>query len=722
MFPFRRALRESAVLFLRLGMPCARRGGIGMKRWIPHWWPALIYSIKNAIAALMALGISLLVGQDMPFWAITTVYIVANPVSAVTRSKAIYRAIGTVIGAAVAVALVPMLVEWPLMLSLALALWVGGCLAISLLDRSPRAYVLMLAGYTATIIGFPAVNRPEAIFDVATARVTEILLGIACATAVHSLILPQSLGERLGPRLEAWLSDAEAWLSDILTAKVDPPADDPTDDFERDRRRLAVDAVECVLLATHVPYDTSHWREANRTVQALLYRMLLLLPLLSGLADRRRSLRNDPALAPAMANARNWLAKGEPMNAQPDYLTGAPQGRTWSDLLRESFLVRLGQASTVLGESRQLLARLEDPRASLPSALDSQRVQLRLSNDPGLALMSGLSASVAILLVTAFWILTGWPDGASAAVMTGVFCCLFAAMDNPVPMILAFGASITGAIPLAGLYLFGVLPQVDGFWALSLVLLPPMLGIGMFLIDPRRGMLATAFAMGFFTALALQQEYSADLERFINSNIGQVLAVFAAAGTTAAMRGSATGGAIARMARRQHADLARLAAATTAPDPAQVLSRASDQLALITQRLGAGDERAVMGLSEVRIASNIAAVQQLRASAERPLRVACSRLLHTAARHFSHSVPGATPPPALLTQIDRALRLTLDAAPPRAGHAGELIGSDPATGRAELVALRRNLFPDAPDFLPPEALIGPTTGPTTGLAPEAVIP
>ena len=676
-------------------VPDAERGR--MTRWVPTWWPALLYSAKTAVAALAALGIAMLDGQAMPFWAMTTVFIVSNPVAAATRSKAVFRALGTIIGAAVAVALVPLLVEWPLMLSLALALWVGGCLAISLLDRSPRAYVLMLAGYTATIIGFPSVNRPEAIFDVASARVTEILLGITCATVVHSLIFPQSLGSRLGPRLETWLTNAETWLSDIIDAGADPRLGA---EFELDRRRLAVDAVDCVLLATHVPYDTSHWREANRTVQALLYRMLLLLPVLSGLADRRRGLGDDTALAPALANARIWLADGAQAAEQPDYLAGATPATQWPDLLRESFLVRLGQASTVLGEARQLLARLDDPRRALPPALAGERVQLRLTNDPALALLSGFSASLAILLVTAFWILSGWPDGAGAAVMTGVFCCLFAAMDNPVPMILAFGVAITSAIPVAGVYLFGVLPRVDGFVELCLVLLPPMLGVGMFLLHPRYGLLATAFAMGFFSALTLQQEYSADLERFINGNVGQVLAILAAAGVSAALRSTATDSAIARLARRQHADLARLAGANTPADPAQVLSRASDHLSLITQRLGTGDERAVMGLSEVRIAVNIAQIQQLRAVGDRRLRVACTRLLQATSRYFARSIPGAGPPLALLVHIDRALRATLGTEPPRAGHAGELIGSDPATGRAALVAFRRNLFPDAPDFEP----------------------
>jgi hypothetical protein len=102
----------------------------------------------------------------------------------------------------------------------------------------------------------------------------------------------------------------------------------------------------------------------------------------------------------------------------------------------------------------------------------------------------------------------------------------------------------------------------------------------------------------------------------------------------------------------------------------------------------------------VRGAVNIAQVQQLRATADRPLRVACTRLLRTAARHFAHCAPGTAAPAALLVHLDRALRFTLGADAPRAGQAGELIGTDPATGRAALVALRRNLFPDAADFDP----------------------
>jgi uncharacterized membrane protein YccC len=133
-----------------------------------------------------------------------------------TRSKAIYRVVGTFLGAVFAVAVVPVLVDTPMILSSVLALWVGGCLTVSLLDRSARSYTLMLAGYTAAIIAFPSVNQPYAVFDTAVARVTEITLGIVAATLTHSLFLPQSVAVPLGARLERWLADAHAWLADCV--------------------------------------------------------------------------------------------------------------------------------------------------------------------------------------------------------------------------------------------------------------------------------------------------------------------------------------------------------------------------------------------------------------------------------------------------------------------------------------------------------------------------
>ncbi|RYE77598.1 MAG: FUSC family protein, partial [Hyphomicrobiales bacterium] len=87
---------------------------------------------------MMALYIALSAGLSRPYWAMAAVYVVANPLSGATRSKAVYRVLGTMIGAAGSVFLLPLFVNAPELFSLVVALWTGGFLFISFLDRTPR--------------------------------------------------------------------------------------------------------------------------------------------------------------------------------------------------------------------------------------------------------------------------------------------------------------------------------------------------------------------------------------------------------------------------------------------------------------------------------------------------------------------------------------------------------------------------------------------------------
>ncbi len=146
----------------------------------------------------------------------TTAYIVSQPLAGAARSGAVYRLLGTCWRAAAAVghgaqpgqrarAAVPG--HGP---------GGGRRLTVSLLDRTPRSYILMLAGYTAAIIGFPAVNQPGGVFEIAVSRVIEIGLGILCATLVHSLVFPRPVGTVLRQRLAAWLGEADRWALDVL--------------------------------------------------------------------------------------------------------------------------------------------------------------------------------------------------------------------------------------------------------------------------------------------------------------------------------------------------------------------------------------------------------------------------------------------------------------------------------------------------------------------------
>ena len=105
---------------------------------------AYLFSLNCFAAAMLALFIGFALGLPRPYWAMTTAYIVSQPLSGAVRSKAAYRVMGTLLGAGAVVAIVPALVDAPVLLSLALALWVGGCLTISLLDRTPRSYLMKI--------------------------------------------------------------------------------------------------------------------------------------------------------------------------------------------------------------------------------------------------------------------------------------------------------------------------------------------------------------------------------------------------------------------------------------------------------------------------------------------------------------------------------------------------------------------------------------------------
>lgn len=166
----------------------------------------LVFAVKTFLAAMLALYIAISLNLQNPMWAMGTVFIVANPLAGVLSSKAVYRLLGTLAGACLSVFALPPFINSPLPFSLIIALWVSVCLYISLLDRTPRSYFFMLAGYTLALIGFSAVADPTHLFDISLSRFEEITLGILCATVVSRVLLPMNIGGVLSGRIDHWKS------------------------------------------------------------------------------------------------------------------------------------------------------------------------------------------------------------------------------------------------------------------------------------------------------------------------------------------------------------------------------------------------------------------------------------------------------------------------------------------------------------------------------------
>ena len=666
-------------------------------------WPAAlprftrgewVFSLKSFAAAMLAMYCASRAGLPRPFWALLTTYVVANPLAGAVRSKAIYRFLGTLLGCTATLLLVPALSSAPELLTLALALWVSSCLFLSLLDRTPAAYVFMLAGYTAALIGVPSVETPQTLFDTATLRVEEIWIGIVCATLVHSVVLPQSLAPSVLGLLDNTLRDARRWLADLLRPVPGSGA------LDLDRRRLAADITQLRLLSTHVPFDTTHLRWTAGAIRAMQDRVAALTPVLSAVEDRLQALEQADGALPAdvvavLGRIGDWLQAGA--DAPPDALQpaiaalGDAAAPDWQRALRIGLACRLGElvagwaACTAL--RREIDAGLQ---GAAPVRQPAPVGHGALHRDVGMALWSGAAAVLAICLCSAFWILTGWPSGSVATMMAAVFCSFFATMDDPVPAMHAFLKYTLWSIPLSALYVLVLLPLVQDFGMLVLICAPAFLVLGCYMARPANFMAAMAMLLGGLGGtLAMHDTGNADLVTFLNSTLAQTLGVVAAARVTGLMRSVGADWSARRIQRATWRELGEMAAAPRAPQGQAYAVRMLDRIGLLALRIthadGHKDSTTNNVLRDLRVGSDIVTLQQSRAHLPA---AATTELLSGIAGFFGARGrrPDTPVPAALLPTIDSALHATL-AAPRNAPEWRAAI--------AALVGLRRNLFPRA---------------------------
>jgi uncharacterized membrane protein YccC len=679
----------------------------------------LLFSGKSFAAAMLAMYLASRAGLPRPFWALMTTYIVAHPLAGAVRSKAVYRFCGTLIGSTATVLLVPALSNAPELLTLVLALWVGLCLSISLLDRTPRSYVFMLAGYTAALIGFPSVQTPLALFDTAVARVEEIGLGIFCATLVHSLVLPAGLAPTVLGLLDRTLQDARKWLGDLLQPAGRSSNADPKR-LDDDRRRLAGDITQLRLLSTHVPFDTTHLRWTAGAIRAMQDRVAALTPALSAVEDRLQALeqaegRLAPDVAAVLSQAAQWLREeAEPtgdaatraerlqaLRRAIDALSAAnaQQQTPWGRALRIGLAGRLEELVDGWTACAQLRLDIDEGlKGAAPLRRTAALGSRVLHRDYGMALLSALAAVIAICLCGAFWIVTGWPMGSAATMMAAVFCCFFATMDDPVPAIHGFLKWTLWSIPISALYVLVLMPTVQDFGMLVVICAPLFLLLGLYLPRPTHFMPAMAMIFGVAGTLALHDTASSDLVSFLNSMIGQIVGVVVAARVTRLVRSVGADWSARRIQRATWRELGDMAASSQ-PQYAQsdaYAVRMLDRIGLLAPRIAqaGGTVEGVAAndaLRDLRMGADIAVLQRVRA--QLPLATSAA-LLGGISRFFRQRSEGRMNPrpPGLLPQIDEALNAMLEARDTAAS----------STSRAAvtaLVGLRRNLFPDAPPML-----------------------
>lgn len=587
----------------------------------------LAFVFANTAAVLVALYIAFASNLERPYWAMFTVFIVAKPISGAVRSKATFRFLGTAVGAAIALLLVPPLVHAPALLCLAISLWVGLCLYLSLQDRRPRSYAFLLAGYTAAIIGFSVVNSPNSVFDTCVARVEEISVGLVCAALAHSVFFPQSVLEELGERVERTLRRCGTWIADALIAKR-------SSDIEA-QHQLSTLVSDLHVLYEHVAFETSDVPRNSSVMHALQDRLTLILPRVSSVQGAVAALSAagplpQPTLE-AIEAASRW-ARAFPGNQEP----GRPEGETevraafarlaaesdhsgWSSLVQRTISKQLGSLVTDLSEAASLARALKDP-LDLPARappLDPPSPRA-LHRDRGLALLSAFAAAAAMLIACALWIQGSWPEGAAAAEFAAIGCCLFATLDSPSKVLFAAVAGILLALPVAAVYEFAIFPRVDGFASLALVLAPVVLLFSWMQTSERFEGMALVLAIGFSGGLALQANYSPDFASFVNSNTAEVVGLLIAAAANLLFRTIDPVWNARRISKAGWHAVVRLVQKPRS-DVRSWMLQMFDRVGLVTQRLLVARRQDIFGgridgLRDLRVGMNLATLQQSAAA------------------------------------------------------------------------------------------------------------
>jgi len=668
-----------------------------------------IFSLKSYLSAIMALYLAYSIGLPRPFWAMTTAYVVAQPWSGAVRSKALYRLVGTFIGSAATVYMVPRLSNSPVVMTAAMVLWVGACLYMSVLDRTPRSYLFMLAGYTAAMIGFPSVTDPSLVFDTALARVEEISLGIVCATLIHSIVLPRGLAPALTLQLDKAVRDARNWMHDTLSGQN-------AEQRDRDRRVLANDITQLRLLSTHVPFDTSNLRWTSGAVRAMQDQISALTPAVSAVEDRLRALQANDQPLPEPVSAllhdiSEWINAGAQashetavqLRAAVTALTPAIDSHsTWRDALLASLMTRLRELIDTYDEClalrREIRAGLQGAplRTPMRPTRGARDPNAALHRDHGMALLSALAAGVAISVCCAFWIGTAWSNGATAALMAAIFSCFFASQDNPVPGIMQFLTYTVYSIPVSALYLLGIMPAIHSFEMLALAMLPTAFILGIFIARPASAGKAMAMLFGFLGTMALQDTNTADVVSFIDTQVAQCMGVATAAIIAAIFRTVSADWSARRIQAANWKELATLASSPRAQSRHTYAARMLDRIGLLQPRLALAkrpdDLVAADALKDLRVGRDITELQHARRHlpmAEPTIQPVLNSLAQFFRARSSWRIGEKTP--EFLAQIDRALSSV--AATPQG-----LAARDRAV--VALVGIRRAFFPDAPDYQP----------------------
>ncbi|WP_433885284.1 FUSC family protein [Pseudomonas vranovensis] len=464
----------------------------GFFEWLRTDGVTWVYIFKVLSAAFLTLWLAMRLELPQPRTAMITVFIVMQPQSGHVFAKSFYRLLGTLAGSSMMVALIALFPQNTELFLPSLAIWVGLCSAGAMRYRTFRAYGFVLAGYTAAMVGLPALQHPDGAFMAAVWRVLEISLGILVSTLVSAAILPQSASASMRNALYQRFGVFAGFVAEGLRG------DSQRDRFESSNVRFIAEAVGLESLRSVTAFEDPHMRRRNgrlgrmnsefmaittrfNALHQLLERLRLrgplqivtaiepgltaLAELLDGYAGRGLTERDAARLAEQLAAYKEGLPE-RVRTLRAAYVESGPSDADLLDFHTAYELLyrfvddmhNYAQTHASLTEHNHAREQWDEPYVAQTNWMAS--------------LAAGVRASFILLVLGSFWILTAWPSGAMMTLIAAATVGLSAATPNPKRMSFQMACGTLFGAFVGFFETFFVFPWIDGFPLLCLVLAP----------------------------------------------------------------------------------------------------------------------------------------------------------------------------------------------------------------------------------------------------------
>jgi uncharacterized membrane protein YccC len=511
-----------------------------------------VYIFKVLIAAFLTLWLAMRLELPQPRTAMITVFIVMQPQSGQVFAKSFYRFLGTLAGSAMMVTLIALFAQNTELFLGSLAIWVGICSAGAARCRNFRAYGFVLAGYTAAMVGLPALAHPDGAFMAAVWRVLEISLGILCSTLISAAILPQTASAAMRNALYQRFGVFALFVTDGLRGRS------KAESFEASNVRFIAEAVGLEGLRSVTVFEDPHMRRRNGRLSRLNSEFMGITTRFNALHQLLERLRVNgeehvvAAIRPGLQDLAEVLDgfSGRALTS-PD----AARLATALASYKEGLPARVRSLRAIFQESEpsdaeqldfhtayELLYRFVDDLhgyAQTHASLADHRHERERWDEPftpqtnwWAAAASGIRASFILVVLGSYWVATAWPSGATMTLIAAATVGLSAATPNPKRMAFQMACGTFLGALIGFVEMFFIFPWIDGF-PLLCVMLAPVIVLGSFLTSrPQYAGVGLGLLIFFSTGsvpdnLTIYNPYT-----FINDYIAMVMGmlVCAAAG------------------------------------------------------------------------------------------------------------------------------------------------------------------------------------------------